>query len=169
MNKTHEQYIPLIVTVGQVVIFPYYIIWLKEASYSYSLFAWLFALFSFAAAFGYYIYLKNVTSKSFIISFVYLLMGFVYMLVYLTRYSTDNLAYIALLLQLFLGFLQGYFKGWHSMQTSYRLHVIHHYVIVGIVMIALSFIKIVSPAIILGLFGCLLSICGLWLFIKKVF
>ena len=52
MNHKSARYLPLIVTVGQVVIFPYYIIWLKEISLTFTLFAWFFAAFSFAAAWG---------------------------------------------------------------------------------------------------------------------
>lgn len=160
MNKDSKHYIPLIVTVGQVVIFPYYIIWLKQVSFSYTLFAWLFALFSFAAAWGYRSFQsKKRTSKHFI-PFVYLIMGTAYLLVGLMNLSSQWLPYAALFLQILLGFLQGYFRAWHSVQKSYRLHVANHYLLVGFVMIGLSFIKVVSPAVFLSLFGVVLVACG---------
>jgi len=167
MNKYSERYIPLIVTVGQVVIFPYYIIWLKQVSYSYTLFAWLFALFSFAAAWGYRTFQsKKITSKHFI-PFIYVTMGAAYLLIGLLDFSSEWLPYAALVLQILLGFLQGYFRAWHSEQKLYRLHVANHYLLVGVIMIGVSFIKIVSPALFLSLFGVVLVVCGGWKLFKK--
>jgi hypothetical protein len=36
MKILSERYVPLVVSVGQVVIFPYYILWLKEASLTFT-------------------------------------------------------------------------------------------------------------------------------------
>ena len=67
MNNRSERFLPLVVTVGQVAIFPYYIIWLKEVSLTFTLFAWLFAAFSFAAAWGYRVF-QSKKNKTILIS-----------------------------------------------------------------------------------------------------
>ncbi|HWI49456.1 MAG TPA: hypothetical protein VNU45_14655, partial [Rummeliibacillus sp.] len=77
------------------------------------------------------------------------------------------LPYIALLLQILLGFFQGYFRAWHVEQDTYHLHSVNHYVIVGMVMISLSFVKIISPVAIISLFGLLLCVCSLWMLVKN--
>jgi hypothetical protein len=70
MKILSERYVPLVLSVGQVVIFPYYILWLKEASLTFTLFTWLFAAFSFSAALGYRLFQakKNLLIRLFLIS-----------------------------------------------------------------------------------------------------
>lgn len=160
-NKT-AKYIPLVVTVGQVVIFPYYILWLKDASLSYMLFAWMFAAFSFSAAWGYRIYQTAGRNNPYFIPFIYTGMGFVYTIVGSEPFTIDSLPYIAVIMQVVLGFLQGYFRGWHAKQATYHLHVIHHYLLVGMIMIGLSFIRVITPGFFLVLFGIILIICGVY-------
>lgn len=152
--------IPLIVTVGQVAIFPYYIIWLKEASMTYTLFAWFFAMFSFAAAWGYRVYQTKKNKQRSLIYFIYAGMGAVYLGVGLIRTPFDSLPYVVLLIQVLLGFLQGYFRAWHIEQKEYHLHAVHHYLLVGCAMIGLSLIHVLSPSFFLNLLGCLLLICA---------
>lgn len=159
---------PLVVTVGQVVIFPYYIIWLKEISYTYTLFAWLFAGFSFSAAWGYRVYQMKKKPKLGI-SFVYFAMGVIYISIYFINSQLEILPYIALLIQISLGFLQGYFRAWHIEQTTYKIHAVHHYLLVGVSMIGLSFIKILSPVVILTFFGAILLFYGLVVMIRRAF
>ncbi|WP_088104025.1 hypothetical protein [Halalkalibacter urbisdiaboli] len=158
VNKS-ERYIPLIVTVGQVAVFPYYIIWLKEVSLTYTLFAWLFAVFSFAAAWGYCVFQSEKIRKP-SIAFCYIAMGIVYLVVGNINISVDFLPYIAILLQVCLGFLQGYFRAWHIKQRAYRLHAVQHYLLVGLTMIVLSFIMIISPVVVILTFGVVLFVCG---------
>ncbi len=167
MNYKSERYLPLIVTVGQVVLFPYYIIWLKQVSLTFTLFAWFFAAFSFAAAFGYQTYQSKKNKDQSYIVLTYAGMGIVYLVIGSRQNSTESLPYIVLLLQVILGILQGYFRAWHTEQETYHLHAVHHYLIVGFMMIGFSFIKVISPAVFITIFGFLLCICGLWEFIRK--
>ncbi len=160
MNDKYFRKIPLIVTVGQVVILPYYTIWLKETAYSYTLFAWLFAIFSFSSALGYRVYLNSQNRSEHYIPYIYLAMGIVYLGVGINKLSTEHLTYAALIFQIFLGFLQGYFKAWHIKQDVYTLQATQHYLIVGFIMIGLSFIKVMSPYIFLGIFGVILLCSG---------
>ncbi len=81
MIRNSNRIIPLIITVGQVAVFPYYIIWLKEVTLTFTLFAWLFAVHSFSAAWGYRVFqLKKNKGKS-NISLIYLGMGCIYLFV----------------------------------------------------------------------------------------
>ncbi|HZH60820.1 MAG TPA: hypothetical protein VEY70_14855 [Metabacillus sp.] len=160
MKKRIVENLPLVVTVGQVVIFPYYIIWLKEISYTYTLFAWFFAGFSFSAAWGYRVY-QSKKKELLSISSVYLCMGIIYLSIYFMNGEIEILPYFALFIQILLGFLQGYFRAWHIKQASYTLHAVHHYLFVGVSMIGLSFINILSPVAFLTCFGAFLLICGI--------
>ncbi|MEH7883961.1 hypothetical protein V7654_06510 [Bacillus sp. JJ1609] len=164
MTKRSERYIPLVVSVGQVAIFPYYILWLKQASLTFTLFTWLFAAFSFTAAMGYRVFQTTSHTK---VHFVYMGMGSVYLTVGFLRHSFEFLPYLALLLQVILGFLQGYHHAWHIEQKAFRLHAIHHYLLVGTIMVALSFVKIISPIIFISAFGIVLFVCGIWLTLKN--
>ena len=166
MNKS-ERYIPLVVSVGQVAIFPYYILWLKQASLTFTLFTWLFAAFSFTAALGYRVFQSRKNTKYSYVPFVYMGMGSVYIAVGFLRHSFEFLPYIALLLQVILGFLQGYHHAWHIEQKAFRLHAIHHYLLVGTIMVALSFVKIISPTVFISAFGIVLVISGIGLTFKK--
>ncbi|MBU8729852.1 hypothetical protein KM915_07270 [Cytobacillus oceanisediminis] len=168
MNNWSERYIPLVVSVGQVAIFPYYILWLKEASLTFTLFTWLFAAFSFSAALSYRVIQSGKMPVYSYIPFIYIGMGSVYMLVGLIRNWFEALPYIALLFQVILGLLQGYHHAWHIEQKAYRIHAINHYLLVGIVMVVLSFVKIISPIILITVFGIVLIICGvIFLFIQN--
>ncbi len=167
MKNRSEQFIPLVVTVGQVAIFPYYIIWLKEVSLTFTLFAWLFAAFSFSAAFGYRIYAAVKNRQQSYIAAIYIGMGFLYLLAGLLDSPAAALPYAALFLQVCLGFLQGYFRAWHIEQKTYRIHAVHQYLTVGAVMIALSFVKTISPFIFIMVFGTVLLICGLWALVER--
>lgn len=158
--KHIEQYIPLVVTVGQVVIFPYYIIWLRSVSFDYTLFAWMFAVFSFAAAWGYRVFQSKRNFLFF--PLLYIGMGFVYIIVGSLTSSSEYLPYLALFLQVTLGFLQGYWRAWHVDQKNYRIHAADHYIIVGFTMLVLSFMTVLSPSIFLTAFGVLLCLCGVW-------
>ncbi|WLV25479.1 hypothetical protein QR721_04515 [Aciduricibacillus chroicocephali] len=164
---SYKQYIPLVVTVGQVAIFPYYIIWLKGVSLTFSLFAWFFAAFSFSAAWGYQMYQSKKDKNNIHISFIYIGMGIVYIITGFIKTTFENLPYIVLLLQIILGVLQGYFRAWHSGQKAYYLQVVHHYLIVGFMMIGLSFVKVISPAVFIAVFGFLLCGCGFLSLVKK--
>jgi hypothetical protein len=158
MKRKMNRLIPLIITVGQVVVFPYYVIWLKGVSLTFTLFAWLFATHSFSAAWGYRTFQSKKNKQKSHIAFVYLGMGCAYLVVGQVNIEMELLPYIALILQVLLGFLQGYFRAWHVEQDSYHLHAVNHYILVGIIMISLSFIKIISPVVIISMFGWLL--CG---------
>lgn len=162
MNHKSERYLPLIVTVGQVVIFPYYIIWLKQVSLTFTLFAWFFAGFSFAAAWGYRIFQSKKNKQTSYIPFIYAGMGCVYILIGSIQQSFDSLPYVVLLVQVILGWLQGYFRAWHSEQETYHLHAVHHYLIVGLMMIGFSFVNVISPVVFIVIFGLLLCMCGVW-------
>ncbi|RIJ66917.1 hypothetical protein [Rummeliibacillus sp. POC4] len=161
MKRKWNRLIPLIITVGQVVVFPYYVIWLKGVSLTFTLFAWLFATHSFSAAWGYRTFQTKKNKQKSHISFVYFGMGCAYLVVGQFNIEMDLLPYIALILQVLLGFLQGYFRAWHVEQDSYHLHAVNHYILVGWIMISLSFIKIISPVVIISMFGWLLCGCGL--------
>ncbi|AXH99041.1 hypothetical protein DV702_04405 [Sporosarcina sp. PTS2304] len=160
MYSSYSRFVPLVVTVGQVVIFPYYIIWLKQVSLTFTLFAWFFAAFSFAAAFGYQLFQSKKDQKSSSIVFIYAGMGIVYLFSSRIHHTSDNLPYIVLLLQVCLGLLQGYFRAWHTMQEGYHVHAVHHYLIVGFAMIGFSFVKVISPSVFIALFGIILCVCG---------
>jgi hypothetical protein len=161
MKISNEQYIPLVVSVGQVVIFPYYILWLKEASLTFTLFTWLFAAFSFSAALGYRSFQTGKKPANTTIPLLYMGMGSVYILIGFITDSFDLLPYMALLFQVVLGFLQGYHHAWHIEQKAFRLHAIHHYLLVGTIMVGLSFVKIISPVIFITAFGTVLFLCGI--------
>lgn len=167
MSHKSARYLPLVVTVGQVVIFPYYIIWLKQVSLTFTLFAWFFAAFSFAAAWGYRIYQTKKNKDHSYLFIIYASMGSVYILIGCIKNSYEFLPYVVLPLQVILGLLQGYFRAWHSEQDTYHLHAVHHYLIVGFMMIGFSFLKIISPVIFITIFGLLLLICGFWEFIRR--
>lgn len=167
MNSKSARYLPLVVTVGQVVVFPYYIIWLKQVSLTFTLFAWFFAAFSFAAAWGYRTFQSKKNKERSYIFVVYAGMGMVYILIGYATNSYESLPYIVLLLQVILGLLQGYFRAWHTEQETYHLHAVHHYLIVGFMMIGFSFLKIISPVVFLTIFGFLLLLCSLWEFIRR--
>lgn len=167
MKIKSEHYIPLVVTVGQVVIFPYYILWLKQASLTFTLFTWLFAAFSFSAAFGYRVYQTRTKHVKSFLPLVYIGMGLVYVFAALLDIPLEQLPYFALIFQVALGFLQGYHHAWHIEQKAFRLHAIHHYLIVGIIMVCLSFVKMVTPIIFIAAFGVVLVICGVWLLFQK--
>lgn len=161
MKSKSERLIPLIITVGQVIVFPYYVIWLKGVSLTFTLFAWLFATHSFSAAWGYRTFQTKKNKQKSHISFVYLGMGCAYLAAGKFNTEMELLPYIALILQVLLGFLQGYFRAWHVEQDSYHLHAVNHYILVGLIMISLSFIKIISPVVIISMFGWLLFGCVL--------
>lgn len=167
MKILSERYVPLVVTVGQVVIFPYYILWLKEASLTFTLFTWLFAAFSFSAALGYRLFQARKKPAISFIPFLYMGMGGIYLLVGNISTSFEVLPYLTLIFQVILGFLQGYHHAWHIMQNTFRLHAINHYLLVGMIMVGLSFVKIISPAIFITVFGTILFICGLVFLFKK--
>ncbi|PIC84920.1 hypothetical protein CSV72_16350 [Sporosarcina sp. P20a] len=167
MNHKSTRYLPLVVTVGQVVIFPYYIIWLKEVSLTFTLFAWFFATFSFAAAWGYRIAQSRTNKDHSYIVIIYAGMGIVYILIGGIKNSSDILPYVVLFLQVILGLLQGYFRAWHAEQDTYHLHAVHHYLIVGCAMIGFSFVKIISPVVFITIFGILMCICAVWELFRK--
>ncbi len=166
MIRNSNRIIPLIITVGQVAVFPYYIIWLKGVTLTYTLFAWLFAIHSFSAAWGYRVFQVKKSKEKSYISLVYFGMGCTYLFVSQLNSAYEILLYIALGLQVLLGFLQGYFRAWHVEQDTYHLHAVNHYIIVGLIMISLSFVKIISPVVFISLFGWLLCGCSLWMLIK---
>ncbi|MFP7296811.1 hypothetical protein [Neobacillus niacini] len=169
MKILSERSVPLVVSVGQVVIFPYYILWLKEASLTFTLFTWLFAAFSFSAALGYRLFQNGKKPVNKYIPYLYMGMGCVYLFVGNIRSSFEALPFLALLFQVILGFLQGYHHAWHVKQKTFRLHAINHYLLVGTIMVVLSFVKIISPAIFINVFGVILFICGLvFIFIKNM-
>jgi hypothetical protein len=167
MKNSKERYIPLVVSVGQVVIFPYYILWLKEASLTFTLFTWLFAAFSFSAALGYRFFQDGKRPANTYIPLIYMGMGSVYILVGSITHSFEVLPYMALLFQVVLGFLQGYHHAWHIEQKAYRLHAIHHYLLVGTIMVGLSFVKIISPVFFITAFGIVLFLCGIGVLFMK--
>jgi len=167
MKIWSERYVPLVVSVGQVVIFPYYILWLKETSLTFTLFTWFFAAFSFSAALGYRLFQAAKNPVNSFIPYLYMMMGGIYILVGNIRSSFEVLPYLALIFQVILGFLQGYHHAWHVVQNTFRLHAINHYLLVGMIMVGLSFVKIISPAIFITVFGTILFICGIVFLFKK--
>lgn len=146
------KWLPILFTVGQVIVFPYYIIWLKEMALTYTLFALLFALHSFAAALGYVVCKRWTVKNS---GFLYVMSGFVY----LSVFAIMNV-YTVVLVQLALGFSQGYFRAWHITQKSYQANAVLHYIAVGIVMLMFAFIHIISPVVLIASFGFMLFIGG---------
>lgn len=152
-------WLPVLFTVGQVIIFPYYILWLKELALTYTLFALLFAVHSFAAALGYVVCKRVLLQTS---APIYISSGLLYSAVFVI-----DCVYGALLLQLALGFLQGYFRAWHMMQPSYQANAVQHYIAVGVVMLMLAFVHILSPVMVIGSFGVVIVICGLVLLQKR--
>jgi hypothetical protein len=167
MKILRERYVPLVVSVGQVVIFPYYILWLKEASLTFTLFTWFFAAFSFSAALGYRLFQIGKKLANSCMPTIYMGMGCVYLLVGYITSSFEVLPYIALLFQVTLGLLQGYHHAWHIEQKTFRLHAINHYLLVGMIMVVLSCVKIISPIIFITIFGTVLILCGLGLIFMK--
>jgi hypothetical protein len=167
MKILSERYVPLVVSVGQVVIFPYYILWLKEASLTFTLFTWFFAAFSFSAALGYRLFQAGKKPAKSYNAYIYIGMGCVYILVGYIRSSFEVLPYIALFFQVILGFLQGYHHAWHIEQKVFRLHVINHYLLVGMIMVGLSLVKVISPIFFITTFGTVLFICGIGLIFMK--
>ncbi|MGX9134753.1 hypothetical protein ACWV26_10275 [Rummeliibacillus sp. JY-2-4R] len=165
MIRNSNRIIPLIITVGQVAVFPYYIIWLKGVTLTFTVFGWLFAIHSFSAAWGYRVFQVKKNKGESYITLIYLGMGCMYLFVGQFHLEYDVLPYIALLLQIMLGFFQGYFRAWHVEQDTYHLHAVNHYLIVGFIMISLTFVKIISPVVIISLFGWLLCGCSLWMLI----
>ncbi|RUS52464.1 hypothetical protein QI30_17020 [Kurthia sp. 3B1D] len=149
---------PLFITVGQVIIFPYYLFWLKNSTLTFSLFALIFALFSFGAALGYHLQQKWTMPIALPIA----LLGMIYML----TLDVESL-YIISVMQVILGFLQGYFRAWHVGQETYKLQVVWHYVIVGLAMVALSTVTIVVPQIFVAIYGFMLVICAIVMALKK--
>ena len=150
---------PLLITVGQVIIFPYYLFWLKSSTLTFSLFALIFALFSFGAALGYH--LQPRWSMPIVLPIA--LVGVIYML----TLEVKSL-YIISIMQVILGFLQGYFRAWHVEQETYKLQVVWHYVIIGFVMVALSTVTIVVPQIFVAIYGFLLVSCAAVMTVKKL-
>lgn len=148
MNK-----LAVVFTVGQVIIFPYYLFWLKELALTYTLFALLFAVHSFAAALGYMV-CKRWTVRE--IRFLYVVTGLFYLTV-----PFILSVYVVVLLQVALGMSQGYFRAWHIQQASYQLNAVQHYVAVGIAMLGLAFIQVMMPALVVAGFGVLLVFGGL--------
>lgn len=167
MTSKSERFIPLIITVGQVAVFPYYILWLKGVSLTFTLFAWLFATHSFAAAWGYRTFQTIKHKEKPHIPLIYLAMGASYIFVGQVKSDFELLPYITVIIQVLLGFLQGYFRAWHVKQDTYHLHAVNHYLVVGIIMICLSFIKVITPEVFISLFGWLLCCCSIWTFIMK--
>ncbi|SFA70022.1 MULTISPECIES: hypothetical protein [unclassified Bacillus (in: firmicutes)] len=168
MKNRSERYIPLIVSVGQVAIFPYYILWLKQASLTFTLFTWFFAAFSFTAALGYKVFQSRKNRINSVIPFIYMGMGSVYILAGTIKYSFEYIPYMALFLQIILGFLQGYYHAWHIEQKAYRAHAVNHYLMVGVIMFGLSFVKIISPVTFITAFGSVVVICGVWLILLTI-
>jgi hypothetical protein len=167
MKIISERYVPLVISVGQVVIFPYYILWLKEVSLTLTLFTCFFAAFSFSAALGYRLFQVGKKPANSYIAYIYMGLGCVYILVGYITSTFEVLPYIALFFQVILGLLQGYHHAWHIEQKSFRLHAINHYLLVGIIMVGLSSVKIISPTIFITTFGTILIICGMGLLFMK--
>ncbi|MER1985246.1 MAG: hypothetical protein ABS948_05060 [Solibacillus sp.] len=143
---------PVLFTVGQVIIFPYYILWLKELSLTYTLFALLFAVHSFAAALGYSVCQRWMLRRA---SLFYIASGLLYLSVF-----TISTIYAVVVLQIALGMSQGYFRAWHVQQVSYKVNAVQHYLAVGIIMVALAFIQIIAPAVLIASFGVVLCVGG---------
>lgn len=158
------RFLPLVVTVGNALVFPYYIIWLRNVTLTFPMFAWMFALHSFAAAFGYQICVKK-PSKS--IYWIYVVYAGSFIFVGLSAFWSFDYMYATVAIQIVLGFTQGYFRAWHIMQPFYKLHAVSNYLLVGFAMLGISFIQIITPQLILLVFGVLLFICFLYAFLKR--
>lgn len=158
------KFLPLVVTVGNALVFPYYIIWLRNVTLTFPMFAWMFALHSFAAAFGYQICMKK-PSKS--IYWIYALYALAFLFVGLSSFWSFDYMYATVVVQIVLGFTQGYFRAWHIMQSFYKLHAVSNYLLVGFAMLGLSFIRIITPQLILFVFGIVLLISFFYAFIKR--
>lgn len=150
------RYLPLIVTVGNALVFPYYIVWLKTVTLTFPMFAWMFALHSFAAALGYQLCVKRPTQA---ISWLYFVFAVLYIFVGLSALIPIDFMYITIIIQILLGFSQGYFRAWHVNQSFYKLHAVSNYLLVGFAMIGLSFIQIITPQFIIFLFGIIMFGC----------
>lgn len=159
------RFLPLIVTVGNALVFPYYIIWLKNVTLTFSLFAWMFALHSFAAAFGYQLCIKKPTKS---IHWIYLVYALTFMFVGFSSFWTFDYTYATVVIQIVLGFTQGYFRAWHVHQPFYTLHAVSNYLLVGFAMLGLSFLHIVTPQFILFLFGFIVFIAFLYAMIHSI-
>ncbi len=159
------RFLPLIITVGNALVFPYYIIWLKNVTLTFSLFAWMFALHSFAAALGYQLCVKKSTKS---IHWIYAIYALCFIFVGLSSFWTFDYTYATVAVQIVLGFTQGYFRAWHVHQPFYTLHAVSNYLLVGFAMLGLSFIHIVTPQFILFVFGCLLFITFLYATIHHI-
>lgn len=153
------RYMPLLVTVGNALAFPYYIVWLKTVSLTFPMFAWLFAIHSFAAALGYSICMKKSAKRTF---WLYLIMAGIYTIVGLSASIQADMMYVAIGIQIILGFVQGYFRAWHVAQPLYKIHAVSNYLLVGFAMLGLSFIHFITPQFILLLFGILLGVCSVY-------
>lgn len=153
-----KRYFPIIFTVGQVIVFPYYILWLKDAALTYTLFALLFAVHSFAGALGYMFYKKFQLEH---IGPLYISNGLIYVGLGLCAYLFEGSIVFVVVVQVCLGLLQGYFKAWHVRQNRYHLDAVHHYIIVGLVMMGIAFMNIFSPVLIIISFGFILLVGGL--------
>ncbi|GEK35027.1 hypothetical protein [Kurthia sibirica] len=151
-----SRYFPLVMTVGSALVFPYYIIWLKNSSLTFPMFAWFFAIHSFAAALGYVVCHKWSTPS---IYWLYGVMGLVFVGVGFSENNMSVFLYLVLMTQLILGFLQGYFRAWHITQPLYSIHAVSNYLLVGFAMLGVSFIRFVSPQQIILLFGIVLIVC----------
>lgn len=147
------KYMPVVLTVGQVIIFPYYIVWLKELALTYTLFALLFAVHAFAAAAGYFICQR--WSMSHMRPF-YVGSGLLYLAVFFI--STVE---AVVLLQIALGMSQGYFRAWHVKQVSYSINAVQHYIVVGSMMLLLAFAPIILPSLLIACFGVVLLLGGM--------
>lgn len=145
---------PVLFTVGQVIIFPYYILWLKELSLTYTLFALLFAVHAFAAALGYSVCQRWMLQRA---GFFYIVSGLLYLSVF-TITTIDAVV----LLQMALGMSQGYFRAWHVQQVSYKGNAVQHYLAVGTIMLALAFLQILAPAVLIASFGVVLCVGGIF-------
>lgn len=158
------RFLPLVVTVGNVLVFPYYIIWLRNVTLTFPMFAWMFALHSFSAALGYQICVKK-PSKS--IYWIYGVYAAAFIFVGLSSFWTFDYMYATVGVQILLGFTQGYFRAWHIMQPFYKLHAVSNYLLVGFAMLGLSFIQIVTPQLILLIFGLILLVSFIFAFLKR--
>lgn len=149
------RFLPLILTVGNVLAFPYYIMWLRNVTLTLPMFALMFALHSFAAAVGYQLCVKRPTKN---IAWVYGVIATLYLIVGQSAKLAVDLMYVTVVIQILLGFVQGYFRAWHVNQPFYKLHAVSNYLLVGFAMLGLSFIKIIAPQFILLLFGIILAV-----------
>lgn len=158
------RFLPLILTVGNVLAFPYYIMWLRNVTLTLPMFALMFALHSFAAAGGYQICVKRPSKH---VAWIYGVIASLYIFVGLSAELTVDLMYLTVGIQIALGFVQGYFRAWHVNQSFYKLHAVSNYLLVGFVMLGLAFVKIISPQMILLLFGIILAGCFLFALVAE--